>query len=47
MRTEICPVCNGRGWMPEEFYSGMGNTTTITNVTCKTCGGSGVINVFE
>ena len=45
--AQTCPVCNGRGWMPEEFYSGISNTTTTSRVTCKSCGGGGVVFVGD
>ena len=45
MRVEKCPVCNGRGWMPDEFYSNFGSTTSTARVICRTCGGSGIVYV--
>ena len=42
-----CPVCEGRGVVPADFYWVAGNTyqSTTTNpaVTCRSCGGKGVI----
>ncbi len=47
-RAQRCPVCNGRGWMPNGFYTvppGINhfcdrNTGTET---CRSCNGQGVI----
>ena len=39
-----CPVCGGRGLVPNGFYSFCADSTTaITGETCRTCGGKGVI----
>jgi DnaJ-class molecular chaperone len=37
----VCPICNGRGQVPERFY----NEKSADNfrVACRTCHGSGVI----
>lgn len=41
-----CPVCNGKGIVPNGFYNATGNcwvaTTTLPD-TCRTCGGTGVV----
>lgn len=41
-----CPVCYGRGLMPYGFYEsqlGQWDTTSITDVTCRSCQGSGIV----
>ena len=42
-----CPVCEGRGVVPQGFYDVLpgfvGSTTSTAPETCKTCGGSGII----
>lgn len=46
MQPYKCPVCDGRGFVPNGFY----NTTTQEYVsvntipeTCRSCGGTGII----
>lgn len=46
MQPYKCPVCDGRGFVPNGFY----NTTTqeyvsvnTTPETCRSCGGTGVV----
>jgi hypothetical protein len=42
-----CPICNGKGIVPQGFYSTgydggyLSNSTTPD--TCKSCGGTGII----
>ena len=39
-----CPVCGGRGIVPNGFYSFFADSTTATTgEACRTCGGKGVI----
>jgi DnaJ-class molecular chaperone len=40
-----CPVCKGRGVVPQGFYnfSRGGTTTEIPPETCKSCSGKGVV----
>lgn len=41
-----CPVCNGKGLVPNGFYmqtSGNWSTSSITPETCRSCSGSGII----
>jgi DnaJ-class molecular chaperone len=50
-KTEVfvCPVCQGRGTLPEAFYlqTSTGATTgnTIIRVTCRSCSGKGYVVV--
>jgi len=40
----ICPVCQGRGYVPHGFYDNFsGSTTNIKTEICRTCTGKGVI----
>lgn len=44
--AKLCPVCGGRGSVPQSFYSVMPYTGTMTvepRVTCRACNGRGVI----
>lgn len=44
--VHLCPVCSGRGIVPNGFYSGTErqySTTSVTPETCRACGGRGVI----
>ena len=43
--TQVCPVCGGRGTVPQGFYYGVDNpdTTDTSRETCRACGGRGVI----
>ena len=40
-----CPVCEGRGTVPTNFYNTYGSPTIVntTEVTCRSCNGKGVI----
>ncbi len=41
-----CPICNGKGIVPNGFYSsaeGYGTTTDATPETCRTCNGEGIV----
>lgn len=41
-----CPVCGGKGIVPNGFYSSTNDTWSTTSVepeTCRSCGGNGVI----
>jgi hypothetical protein len=40
----LCPVCEGRGIVPYNFYSVEYETkSSITPVACRTCGGEGIV----
>ena len=49
MSAQVCPVCSGKGLVPNGFYdvsSNLGNiykTTSTTPETCRSCGGKGYI----
>mgnify|MGYP000558021607 FL=1 len=41
-----CPVCSGKGLVPNGFYSCTGNTIISTSTApeqCKSCKGTGVV----
>ena len=42
-----CPICNGRGLVPHDFYEigtpGPSTTCVPFSVDCRSCGGRGVI----
>ena len=41
-----CPVCNGKGIVPNGFYNSTGETWATTDASpeiCRACNGSGVI----
>lgn len=38
-----CPVCAGRGTLPSDFYSQIGGMTSTVRVTCRSCGGKGMV----
>lgn len=42
----VCPVCGGKGIVPNGFYNSLNNywsTTSTTPEKCRTCDGTGVI----
>jgi DnaJ-class molecular chaperone len=40
----ICPVCNGRGIMPESFYYHIQyEGTSSPEVSCRSCNGTGIL----
>lgn len=51
MSVEICPVCGGKGLVPNGFYLAVGtsyySTTNISPETCRSCGGKGYIETFD
>jgi len=38
-----CPVCEGRGTVPHNFYSGAIASSSIAPETCRSCKGEGVL----
>jgi DnaJ-class molecular chaperone len=42
-RPYRCPVCNGRGTMPADFYAALGTVASTNPVQCKSCKGTGVV----
>jgi DnaJ-class molecular chaperone len=42
-----CPVCYGKGIVPNGFYSSTSNTWTSSSIMCRSCGGRGVITVYD
>ena len=51
MKAQLCPVCCGKGLVPNGFYSAIGTTTYTTSSTtpetCRSCGGNGYIIIQE
>lgn len=46
MQPYKCPVCNGRGFVPNGFYSATTQEYVSVNIspeTCRSCGGTGII----
>ena len=39
----LCPVCQGRGTVPPDFYEAMGVATSTARTQCRSCGGRGVL----
>lgn len=50
MAVEICPVCGGKGIVPNGFYMTVGtpyySTTNLSPETCRSCGGRGYIETY-
>lgn len=51
MPVEICPVCGGKGLVPNGFYMTVGtwhySTTNTSPETCRSCGGKGFIETHD
>ena len=51
MSVEICPVCGGKGLVPNGFYTAIGTpyygTTSTSPETCRSCGGKGYIETYS
>ena len=51
MSVEICPVCGGKGLVPNGFYTAIGtpyySTTSTSSETCRSCGGKGYIETYS
>lgn len=47
MSAQVCPVCGGKGLVPNGFYDVSSNlsTTSATPETCRSCQGKGYIVV--
>lgn len=46
MRPYMCPVCDGKGIVPNGFYLAVGPywaTTSTVPDTCQSCNGTGVV----
>jgi DnaJ-class molecular chaperone len=46
MGCERCPVCHGKGIVPNGFYSStekQWNTTSASPEQCRSCSGSGIV----
>jgi len=46
MKAQKCPVCEGKGVVPAEFYPDTKDSTEKW-VTCRTCNGVGIVQVQE
>lgn len=48
---ERCPVCGGKGLVPNGFYLAVGtsyySTTSTSPETCRSCGGRGYIELYS
>jgi hypothetical protein len=42
-----CPVCEGRGNVPTDFYSRVGVSTSANAEQCQTCHGAGILKVHN
>ena len=38
-----CPICEGRGFVPINFYKDGSENSTATVETCRTCNGEGIL----
>lgn len=38
-----CPICEGRGAVPCNFYTGGRVSTDASDVPCKACSGTGIL----
>lgn len=38
-----CPVCEGRGTVPHDFYAQLGASSSTTRETCRSCQGRGIV----
>ena len=51
MSVEICPVCGGKGLVPNGFYIAVGtsyySSTSTSPETCRSCGGKGYIETYD
>lgn len=51
MPVEICPVCGGKGLVPNGFYIAVGtsyySSTSTSPETCRSCGGKGYIETYD
>lgn len=47
MAASLCPVCMGKGVVPNGFYTAVGvaeyTTTSLTPETCRSCDGKGIV----
>lgn len=42
-----CPVCEGVGTLPCNFYSRAQTSSSCSDVQCKTCLGRGIISMID
>lgn len=38
-----CPICYGVGTVDHDFYTKLGYSTSTERMTCKACGGEGIV----
>ena len=38
-----CPVCEGRGFIPDGFYLGIGHGHSTDTEPCRSCNGTGIV----
>ena len=50
MSVECCPVCGGKGKVPNGFYNAIGVnnycTASIAPEICRSCNGTGIVSGF-
>lgn len=46
MKAQKCPVCDGKGKVPAEFYPDT-KDSTLAWVDCRSCNGTGIVVVQE
>ena len=42
-KPHCCPVCNGSQQVHSTLYQGLGYTTSIGMVPCRSCSGTGIV----
>jgi C4-type Zn-finger protein len=44
-KPHVCPVCDGRGYVPPMFYNTIPTTSSVnvTSIKCNTCNGTGIV----
>lgn len=47
MMSELCPVCQGRGFVRSDFYSLFDINSTFGQELCRSCGGKGYIREID
>lgn len=43
MQPYKCPVCEGRGSLPSNFYTRDAGATSTADIQCRSCKGTGVL----
>ncbi len=42
-KPHVCPICDGRGYLPSNFYNKSSALYNSAGAKCRTCNGTGIV----